>query len=215
MREPLPSVSAKLKCPVLAILKCPLFRGSEAACRTMHDEAPGRAHRLQAARRHRYEDHAVVTDRATRAVCGRRRCCIPQSVVGPVSHRAGGMLPQERNHPEQAKISNDAEWAAWAAEWGAPRAGHFSFAEKRTFQLCSDRCRDRPRSVSTACRAAHARCPLANCSPALACNSTWSNRPELAGHPSSPGPTRLEWRLRNRTLRVFPTPFLEVSQFDF
>ena len=106
--------------------------GSEAACRTVSDKVPGLAHRLLAAGGHRYEDHAGVTDRATRALCGRRLCCIPLAVVAPVSHRAGGTLPQERNDPERAMISNDAENAAWALEWAAPQAarrtGHFSFA---------------------------------------------------------------------------------------
>ena len=53
-----PAVSAKLKCPVLAILKCPLFEG---ACGTQYERVPGQAHRLQAAGGLRYGDHAAAT----------------------------------------------------------------------------------------------------------------------------------------------------------
>ena len=43
------------------------------------------------------------------------QCCIPQSVVVPVSHWAVGILPQETNDPEQAMISINAVRAAWTA----------------------------------------------------------------------------------------------------
>ena len=51
---PAGAASANLKCPVLAILKCPLFRGSGATCRGQCYKALGQARRLQAADGHRY-----------------------------------------------------------------------------------------------------------------------------------------------------------------
>ena len=64
-------VSAIFKCPVLAILKCPLFRSSGAACRTPCHKGWGQAHRLQAAGGQRYGERAEVPGGAGYALCGR------------------------------------------------------------------------------------------------------------------------------------------------
>ena len=86
------------------MLTCPLFRSSEAACRTWFHNVLSQAHRLQAASGHHYGDQATATARAARAAYGRRlhacqqlgRLCPPNSArlsvsmtVAPVSGSTG------------------------------------------------------------------------------------------------------------------------------
>ena len=115
-------VSAKLRCPVLAILNCPLFEG---ACGIQYERVPGQAHRLQAAGGRRYGDHEAATgDPGTRcASAASLKATTAERKVGVTLPSAPAMFPQtcSGRAGRSDRTGRDGPEAA-------RRTGHFSFA---------------------------------------------------------------------------------------